>query len=239
MADRIQLGKLEVTVDRKAIKNIHLSVYPPDGRVHLSAPERFGLDELRIYAIGRLGWIKKQRKELLAQARETPRDFINHESHYFRGARYLLEVREEQGARPQVQWKGKKLWMTVAPGSTTTQRKDLLDSFYRNYLKAEIPQIIARYEPLMGVSVVDFRIQRMKTKWGSCNIEARRIRLNLELARKPPECLEYLVVHEMVHLLERRHTDRFRMLMDRFMPGWEAVRRLLNELPVAHVEWGY
>ena len=192
-----------------------------------------------LYAIGRLGWIKKQRAGIIAQPRETPRTFVDRESHYFRGQRYLLRVREEARARPRVQCKGKELWMTVPLNATTERKRKILDDFYRVHLKMEIPQIIAMYEPRMGVTVADFRIQRMKTKWGSCNIEARRIRLNLELARKPPECLEYLVVHEMVHLLERRHTARFRALMDRFMPGWADVRRLLNALPVAHVEWVY
>ena len=239
MGAAIQLGDLNISVDRKAIKNIHLSVYPPDGRVHISAPERFGLDELRVYAIGRLGWINKQRAELLTQPRETPRTFVDRESHYFRGQRYLLKVVEKKGARPRVRCKGKELWMHVPPGYGVAKRKGLLDLFYRSHLKSEIPRIIAAYEPRLGVRVADFRIQRMKTKWGSCNVEARRIRLNLELARKPPECLEYLVVHEMTHLLERRHTERFRALMSQFMPGWEDIRRLLNQLPVAHVEWGY
>ena len=209
MPDSIKLGDLNISVDRKAIKNIHLSVYPPDGRVHISAPERFDLDALRVYAIGRLSWIEKQRKELRSQPRETPRQYVTRESHYFAGQRYLLEVNEVEGARPQVQCDGKKLRMLVPFDFTTERRKKLLESFYREYLKREIPKIIDRHEPVMNVLVAEFRIRRMKTKWGSCNIEARRIWLNLELARKPPECLEYLVVHEMVHLLERHHSARF------------------------------
>ena len=239
MADSIKLGELDISVDRKAIKNIHLSVYPPDGRVHISAPERFGLDALRVYAIGRLGWIEKQREELRSQPRETPREFITRESHYFAGQRYLLKVEEKQGARPQVQCDGKKLKMLVPPGYPTERRRTLLDRFYRDYLHREIPKIIARYEVRMGVAVAEFRVRRMKTKWGSCNIEARRIWLNLELARKPPEYLEYLVVHEMVHLLERHHNQRFVELMDRFLPSCRGLRELLNRLPVVHVEWDY
>ncbi len=239
MADTITLGELEISVDRKAIKNIHLSVYPPDGRVHLSAPERFDLDALRVYTIGRLDWIEKQRRELRSQARETPRQYITRESHYFAGQRYLLEVEEKQGARPRVQCHGKQLKMLVPLNFATERRRSLLERFYREYLKREIPKIIERYEPVMDVSVAEFRIRRMKTKWGSCNIEARRLWLNLELARKPPECLEYLVVHEMVHLRERHHNARFMELMDQFLPGWRGLRELLNRLPVVHVEWAY
>ena len=239
MKATITLGELTVSVDRKAIRNIHLSVYPPDGRVHISAPDRFDLDAVRIYAIGRLDWIHRQRKELISQARETPRDFITRESHYLAGQRYLLVMKEEIGARPRVQQKEKELWMWVPLGYATERRKSLLDSFYREYLQLKVPQLIEHYESLMGVSVAEFRIRRMRTKWGSCNIEARRIWLNLELARKPPECLEYLVVHEMVHLLERQHNARFVQLMDRFLPAWRDLRALLNRLPVVHVDWKY
>ncbi|TXF89331.1 M48 family metallopeptidase [Neolewinella aurantiaca] len=237
--NKITLGELTITVDRKAIKNIHLSVYPPDGRVHISAPERFTLDALRVYAIGRLPWIERQRQELISQPRDTPRQYISRETHWWAGQRYLLDVQEQQGARPQVQSKLKELCMTVPPSYTREQRQTLLYNFYREDLKARVPALIAKYESQMGVSVAEFRVRKMRTKWGSCNIEASRIWLNVELARKPPECLEYLVVHEMVHLLERTHSRRFRSLMDKFFPGWPAVRKLLNELPVAHVDWAY
>lgn len=239
MADTIVIGELEISVDRKAIKNIHLSVYPPDGRVHLSAPERFDLDALRVYTIGRLDWIEKQQRELRGQARETPREYINRESHYFGGQRYLLRIEEEAGSKARISTGGKELLMQVPLNCTTEQRRGLLYTHYRNHLKSAVPSLITHYEKLMGVSVAEFRIRRMKTKWGSCNIEARRIWLNLELARKPPECLEYLVVHEMVHLLERKHSNRFAQLMDRYLPSWRGSRELLNRLPVAHVDWDY
>ena len=239
MTDTITLGELTVSVDRKAIKNIHLSVYPPDGRVHISAPERFSLDALRVYAVGRLDWIKRQQRELAVQARESLREYIDRESHYFAGQRYLLRVREVEGVRPSVDCAVRELIMTVPPGFDTVRRRALLNNFYRAYLKREVPQIIARYAPRMGITVNDFRIRHMKTKWGSCNIAARRLWLNVELARKPPECLEYLVVHEMVHLLERQHNTRFAQHMDRFLPGWPSLRDLLNRLPVVHVDWDY
>lgn len=239
MREVIKLNELEISVDRKAIKNIHLSVYPPNGRVHISAPERFGLDDLRVYAIGRLQWIRKQRQELMSQAREAPRDFIGRESHYFAGQRYLLEIKEIDGTRPSVTMKGKKLLMRVPPDYPTAKRRVLLEDFYRAYLKEQAPKIIAKYEPTMDVKVAEFRIRRMRTKWGSCNIDARRIWLNLELARKPPGCLEFLIVHEMVHLLERHHNARFLQLMDRFLPSWRGLREELNRLPVVHLDWGY
>lgn len=234
----IALGELDISVDRKAIKNIHLSVYPPDGRVHISAPERFGLDELRVYAITRLGWINKQRKEIIGQAREAPWEYVTRESHYFRGIRYLLRVIEED-APPRVELQHRELCLHVRPGSGPEKRAEVLETFYRDHLRQAIPKYIARYAPLLGVTPPDFGIRKMKTKWGSCSIEAGRIWLNLELARKPPVCLEYLVVHEMVHLLERHHNARFVGLMDHFLPPWRTHRNLLNALPVAHVGWGY
>lgn len=237
-ADIINLGELKISVDRKAIKNIHLSVYPPDGRVHISAPERFELDELRVYAVTRIGWISKQRKQIMSQAREAPWEYISRESHYFRGVRYLLKV-IEQDASPHVEVKHRELRLFIRPDSSPEKRAEILEEFYRNHLRTAIPKHIAHYAPLLGVRSPEFGIRKMKTKWGSCSIEARRIWLNLELARKPPVCLEYLVVHEMVHLLERNHNARFVGLMDHFLPAWRSHRDLLNALPVAHVGWGY
>lgn len=234
----INLGELEISVDRKAIKNIHLSVYPPDGRVHISAPERFELDELRVYAVTRIGWISKQRKQIMGQPREAPWEYITRESHYFMGIRYLLKV-IEQDAPAHVETKHRELRLFVRPGSSPEKRAEVLEEFYRNHLRTAIPKYIMHYARLIGVQPPEFGIRKMKTKWGSCSIEARRIWLNLELARKPPVCLEYLVVHEMVHLLERNHNARFVGLMDHFLPAWRSHRDLLNALPVAHVGWGY
>ena len=238
MPTTINLGEISVDVVQKDIKNIHLSVYPPTGRVRISAPLRMELDTIRVFAVSKLGWIKRQQTKLRAQDRETPREYLQRESHYVWGSRYLLDV-VELDAAPMVELQHKKMVLRVRPDACRDKKRTLLDAWYRQQLKEAVPPLIAKWEPLMGVSVVRFFVQRMKTKWGSCNVGAGNIRLNLELAKKPPECLEYIVVHEMVHLLEPTHSARFTTLMDRFMPKWQFHRDVLNRLPVCHDHWEY
>lgn len=225
-------------VVQKDIKNIHLSVYPPVGRVRISAPLRMELDTIRVYVISKLSWIKKQREKIQSQPRETPREYIGRESHYFMGQRYLLKIIEAD-TPPKIEKKHRRLEMTVRPGTGTEKRKRLLENWYRSELKSILPEMIAKWEKRMGVEVKEYGIKKMKTKWGTCTREASRIWLNLELAKKPVECLEYIVVHEMVHFFERRHNARFVALMDHFLPQWRVYRDELNRLPVSHVEWGY
>lgn len=238
MPTTINLGEISVDVVQKDIKNLHLSVYPPTGRVRISAPLRMELDTIRVFAVSKLGWIKRQQTKLRAQDRETPREYLQRESHYVWGRRYLLEVVELDVA-PTVELQHNKMLLQVRPGASLEKRRALLDAWYREQLKEAVPPLIAKWEPLMGVEVARFFVQRMKTKWGSCNAGAGNIRLNLELAKKPPECLEYIVVHEMVHLLEPTHSNRFTTLMDRFMPKWKFHRDVLNRLPVRHDHWEY
>ena len=238
MAETIDLGGIVVEVVKKDIKNVHLSVYPPTGRVRISAPERMSLDTIRVFAISKLGWIKQQQQKLREQERETPREYLDRESHYVWGKRYLLKIIEHNAA-PEVELKHSTMLLCVRPGSDDVKMEAVLDAWYRQQLKEAVPLLIAKWEPLMGVKVERFFVQRMKTKWGSCNPGAGTIRLNSELAKKPPESLEYIVVHEMVHLLEPTHNARFIGLMDRFMPKWEFYRDILNRLPVRHENWGY
>ncbi len=238
MAETIDLGGIVVDVVKKDIKNVHLSVYPPTGRVRISAPERMSLDTIRVFAISKLGWIKQQQQKLLEQERETPREYLDRESHYVWGKRYLLKIIEHNAA-PEVELKHSTMLLRIRPGSDDVKMEAVLDAWYRQQLKEAVPPLIAKWEPLMGVKVERFFVQRMKTKWGSCNLSAGTIRLNSELAKKPPESLEYIVVHEMVHLLEPTHNARFIGLMDRFMPKWEFYRDILNRLPVRHENWGY
>ena len=238
MTTQIDLGGISVDVVRKDIKNVHLSVFPPTGRVRIAAPARMDLDTIRVFAVTKLGWIKAQQKKILAQERETPREYLDRESHYLWGRRYLLEV-VERDAAPLVTLKHRKLVLQVRPGSDELKRQGVLEAWYRVTLKRAMPALIAKWEPLMGAKVHRFFVQRMKTKWGGCNPRARSLRLNTELAKKPPECLEYIVVHEMAHLLEPTHGQRFRALMDRTMPAWEFHRAQLNRLPVRHEEWVY
>jgi len=238
MQDRLQLGDVVLDVHRKEIKNVHLSVHPPSGHVTVAAPSHMTLDKLRIYAISKLDWIREQQRKIRAQDRETPREYRELESHYLWGKRYLLSVVEKNGS-PTVELSHSKMVLEVRPGADATKRQEVLDRWYREQLKAEMPRLIERWEPKLNVKVRAFYVQRMKTKWGSCTPHRGTIRLNTELAKKPKRCLEYLVVHEMVHLIEPTHNERFVALMDHHLPNWRETRNVLNDLPVRHESWRY
>ena len=238
MNRQIQLGDIAVDVVFKDIRNVHLGVYPPTGQVRISAPAHMSLDTIRVFAISRLEWIRAQQRKLVGQARETPREYLDRESHYVWGRRCLLRIVEEDAA-PKVELKHTRMVLRIRPGTDTARKQAVIAQWYREQLKAALPPLIAKWERLMGVAVGRVFVQQMKTQWGSCNHDKRTLRLNTDLAKKPRECLEYIVVHEMVHLLEPTHNARFIALMDRFMPNWQARRDQLNQLPVRHEEWGY
>ena len=238
MVTQVKLGDIAVDVVKKDIKNIHLSVYPPTGRVRISAPLRMELDTIRVFAISKLGWIKKQQRKLCEQERETPREYLDRESHYVWGKRYLLKVVEDDAA-PVVELKHNKMILRVRPGANDDMKQEVVAQWYREQIKAAVRELIAKWEPMMGVKVERIFVQKMKTKWGSCNPNTRSIRLNTDLAKKPHECLEYIVVHEMAHLLEPTHSSRFVVLMDQLMPKWRFYRDELNRLPVRHEDWIY
>jgi len=234
----LELGDIAVDVVLKDIKNVHLSVHPPTGRVRIAAPERMKMDAIRLFAISKLGWIKDQQKKLEEQERETPREYLDRESHYVWAKRYLLSVIETK-ATPSVELKHSRIELRIRPGTDENKRRAIIENWYRQEIKAAVPDLIAKWEPLMDVRVERFFVQRMKTRWGSCNPETRTIRLNTDLAKKPPECLEYIVAHEMLHLLEPTHNARFQSLLDRFIPNWQLRRQILNRLPVRHEDWTY
>jgi predicted metal-dependent hydrolase len=238
MVAKIELGEIAVDVVQKDIKNVHLSVYPPTGKVRISAPLRMDLDTIRVFAISKLGWIKQQQRKMNAQEREPPREYLDRESHYVWGKRYLLKVIEKDAA-PEVELKHSHIILQTRPASSEEKKQAVLDEWYRAQLKAVAPTLIAKWEPLMGVRVERVFFQSMKTKWGSCNPGFASIRLNTDLAKKPRECLEYIVVHEMAHLREPTHNSRFIALMDLFMPKWHFYREALNRLPVRHERWEY
>jgi len=238
MAETIELGDITVDVVKKDIRNVHLSVYPPTGRVRISAPAHMSLDTIRVFAISKLDWIKQQQQKLREQERETPREYLDRESHHVWGKRTLLKI-VEQDAAPIVSLQHSTLWLQVRPGTDEARKQAVVAEWYREQLKEAAPPLIAKWEPLMGVKVARFFVQHMKTRWGSCNPSAGSIRLNSELAKKPPACLEYIVVHEMVHLLEPTHNQRFVAIIDRFLPQWQSHRDSLNRLPVRHENWGY
>ena len=238
MVTQIDIGDVAVDVLRKDIKNVHLSVHPPTGRVRISAPNRMSLDTIRVFAISKIGWIKQHQRKVLDQDRESPRDYIDRESHYVWGCRYLLTV-QEGDAPPAVERGNTRLILRVRPGTSLTRKQTIMDEWYRGLLREEVPPLLAKWERLMGVKVEKFFVQRLKTKWGNCNPTSRTIRLNTDLAKKPRECLEYLVVHELTHLLEPTHNARFVELMDGFLPKWKFYREQLNRLPVRHDNWDY
>ena len=236
MAETIHLGEIAIAVTRKNIKHVHLSVYPPAGRVTLVAPTSTRLEVARAYAASRLGWIRNQQARLRAQARETPRRFIARETHYVWGRRYLLSVREAE-AKPSVLLSHRRITLSVRAGTTRAKRQDVMHEWHKSLLHAAIPALIRRWQPKLGVEVGGYFLQRMKTKWGSCNHRARHIRLNTELVKKPKDLLEYVVVHEMLHLIAPTHSERFLTLMTKHYPSWREARAELNELPLAAEAW--
>lgn len=236
MTEILQLGEVEIVVTRKTVKNVHLSVHPPAGHVTLVAPTNTRLEVARAYAISKLGWIREQQATLRAQARETPRQYIERESHDLWGRRYLLTVVEQDG-KPSVQIDHRRIMLSVRPGSALAKREEIMHRWQRSLLHAVVPALIQKWETKLGVRVAAYFLQRMKTQWGGCNHRAGNIRLNTELVKKPKDLLEYVVVHEMLHLIEPTHGERFVALLDRHYPTWREARSELNELPLAAEVW--
>jgi hypothetical protein len=236
---QITVSDLVVDVVRKDIKNLHLAVYPPDGRVRVAAPLLVDDEAVRLAVIARLAWIRRQQGKFAQQERQSAREVVSGESHYFQGRRYLLNVVYRAGVPAVAVRNNTTLDLFVRPGSDTAQRERVLLDWYRRELKQLIPPLAAKWQAIIGVQVAEWRVKQMKTRWGACNPAAGRIWLNLELIKKPASCLEYIVVHEMVHLLERRHNEQFRDLMNKFMPNWQFQKDLLNELPARHEKWMY
>ncbi|NGO62475.1 M48 family metallopeptidase [Rhizobium daejeonense] len=235
----VEVSGLYVEVVRKKIKNLHLAVYPPDGMVRVAVPLQTTNESIRLAIISRLGWIKRKQAEFERQPRQSERQFVTGESHYFKGRRYILEV-FERSKKPSVELKNNsKILLSVRPGTPKEARSKIMADWYRCHLREQVPALLDKWQPVIGKEASGWRIQKMKTRWGSCNIASKRILVNLELAKKPPECLEYIVVHELIHLLERHHNENFRALMDRFLPRWRLWRDLLNSEPLAHENWSY
>ena len=235
----IEVSGIRVEVVRKDIKNLHLGVYPPHGRVRVAVPRRIDDEAVRLAVVSKLAWIRRRQREFESQPRQSERQLLTGESHYFMGRRYLLDVIEQQAAPHIFLRNNRTMELRVRPSSSQEKRNDILQGWYRARLREQLPALVARWEPKVGVKATDVRIKKMKTRWGTCNIPAGHIWLNLELAKKPSGCVEYILVHEMVHFLERHHNERFRKLMDRFMPQWRLHRNLLNREPLAHEDWEY
>lgn len=232
MNESIHLGAITIAVTFKDIQNVHLSVHPPDGRVTLTAPTGTRLEVARAYVVSRLGWIRDKQSKLRAQARETPRRFVTRESHYVWGKRYLMTV-VERNQKPSVTMDHRRITLTVRPDSDLAARYAVVHEWHKALLHKEIPGLIRKWEPRLGVLVNAYFLQRMKTKWGSCRHDVGHIRLNTELVKKPKDLLEYVVVHEMAHLIVPTHSDRFVSLLNEHYPSWREARAELNYLPLA------
>lgn len=235
---QIKLGDTTVEVVHKDIKHMTLSVYPPTGRVRISAPRKLTDDIVRVFAISKLNWIKKHQQRQRSQEREPPREYIDRESHYYLGRRYLLKV-IENSVPNRVVLKHSVLEIHVNGKVTAERTRNILETWYRKRLKEIVPEYIQKWERLTGVKVKDVGVKKMKTKWGTCSQKAGRIWLNFELAKKPVSYLEYIILHEMVHLRERKHNEIFAAYMDKFLPKWRFYKEELNRSPLRQENWSY
>lgn len=237
--DQIVISGIRMDLIRKDIRNIHLAVYPPNGRVRIAAPIRTNVNTVKAYVVSKLGWIKKNIRAYKDQERQTSREYIYRESHYFQGYKCLLNIIEND-APPKVVFRNKKnIDLYIKPFTPISKRQKVMNKWYREEIKKLIPEIVENWEKRIGITINEWRVKSMKTKWGSCNIHERRIWINLELAKKPVYLLEYIIVHEMVHLLERKHNEIFLSYMNQYMPDWEKRKKELNKLPLGHAEWSY
>lgn len=238
MTNTITVSGINILIDRKDIKNLHLAVYPPDGVVRVAVPNHITDDNVRLAIITKLSWIKKQQASFKEQDRQSKREIVSGESHYYFGRRYKIQIianKDNQGIKIY----SNKLWLTIKPETSQKKKDELLNQWYRDKLKKRIPILIEKWEKIIGVKVNSWSIRKMKTKWGSCKNSSGHIIFNSELVKKPPDCLEYIVVHEMVHLLERHHNNRFKVYMDNFIPKWQLIRERLNKSPLSHEDWRY
>jgi predicted metal-dependent hydrolase len=237
-SEELKISDFKIEVVRKDIKNMHLAVYPPNGRIRLAAPLSTDSEVVRLFAISKISWLKKNVKRIKEQPREISREYVSNESIYFFGKRYLLKVIEKPG-NSKVELSHKYIVLKISPNSTTTDKEKVIKEWYRKKLKEKIPELLEKWEKQIGVKAKVWGIRQMKTKWGSCNPDTERILINLELAKKPPICLDYIIVHELIHLIERNHTKKFIELMTKHMPKWRLHREELNSLPVGDSSWQY
>lgn len=234
----VDIGSISVQLNRKAIKNLHISVLPPDGRVRVSAPNAMTDNAIRRAVVSRIPWIRQQQAQFVSQPRQSQREMVSGECHYLWGKAYRLQVIECSG-KTEVRVIRKRICVSVPADSSIETKARAINEFYRVELKRRVAELILTWQQRLNVKLSAWVVRKMKTKWGSCNTDTKRILLNLELAKKPPECLEYILVHELVHLIERRHNERFKNYMDRLLPDWRERRDLLNNMPLAHEDWIY
>ncbi|WP_353096182.1 SprT family zinc-dependent metalloprotease [Tissierella praeacuta] len=230
---KIIINDIEIEVTKKNIKNVYLSVHSPNGQVRISAPKKMTDDDLRLFVVSKISWIKKQQEKFENQEEILEKEYISDESHYYFGKQYLLNVIYQKNNKSKVEIRSKKyIDLYVKEGSNKAKRESIIKEWYRSELKEIIPLMIDKWERIMELQVEEWGVKKMKTRWGTCNPKAKRIWINLELAKKPYYCLEYIIVHEMAHLLERGHGEKFKAVMDRYYPNWRNVKKELNGLRI-------
>ena len=232
-----RISDVDVHTVKKDIKNIHLGVYPPQGRVRVAAPLETTDEKIKLLVLSKMRWIKRQQAKFQKQERETKREYVSGESHFLLGRRHLLNVIYDN-SKPRIETNTKThINMFIRQKTTLKKREQLMNNFYRTELKKQTPLLLEKWNKITGIKVKEFRIKKMKTKWGSCTPEHKRIWLNLELAKKPLHCLEYVVVHEMTHIIEKNHNEKFKSLMNMFMPKWTQYKQELNNGKIGYFKW--
>lgn len=234
---QITVADYKIDVVRKSIKNLHLSVYPPTGRIRIAVPQQLDDESIRLHIVSKLGWIKKHIARFQQVERLSHREYITGESHYLEGKRYLLNVISDASINRIKLRGGTYIDLYEKPGTPIWHRPLMLQEWYRARLKVRIEPLISKWQDIIGVQINEWSVKKMKTRWGTCNIHAKRIWINLELAKKPEECLEYIIVHELLHLLEKYHNKNFKALMDKYLPDWRVRKDILNRFPLSHEEW--
>ncbi len=225
----IKVGDLAVEVTKKNIKNIHLGVYPPVGRVRLSAPLASDNEKIRLFIVSKIPWIRKNQRKFINKERQSLREYISRESHYFQGRRYLLNLDIAPNNKNTVLLKKSVIQLKLKEQFDTQKRKEILESWYRETLRERLAPFIKKWENQLGVISKEWKIKKMKTKWGSCNQDARRVWFNLELAKVDDYCIDYVVMHELAHLKVRNHGKQFIQILNTNMSDWEQRRAQLNE----------
>ena len=228
----ITINDIDIEVEYKNIKNMHLAVYPPDGRVHVSAPAGYTEDQIKLYVLKKWVWVSLKRDELMSFNIQPEREFISGEAHYYKGQLYRLRVITDDVTHPHVEISGDYILLYTKNGASRKQKEEILFSWYKEMLTPIVGKFVSKWEYILNVKLNEWEIRQMTARWGSCSKEKKKAIFNLQLAKKPVRCIEYVVAHEMVHLIERNHTKRFRAIMDLHLPEWELIRKELNELPL-------
>lgn len=233
---KILIGGLPVEIIRKEkLKNLYVRVCPPDGKIIVSSPIPVSDEYVKLFVLKKFPEIEKTREKMISQSRQSKREYVSGETYYLWGRGYMLQVVFE-GTTYKISKFNSRIVMTVPIGTSSKMREKILTEWYRSELKAALPSFIRNCEQKTGVHAEEFKIRNMRTRWGTCNIDKRRILINLQLVKKPPECLEYVIIHELVHLLEKNHTNRFNSLVEQFCPAWRDIKRILTDFPLDFFE---